>query len=85
MHIFRSDWSLPMKSLIDHERVLDAFKERTRKNLGNRKLAVMEEADLESLVDTVVISNSGGGMDDNSASASTPMPRGRTARSAFRK
>jgi hypothetical protein len=46
-----------MKSLIDRERVLDAFKERTRKNLGNRRLAVMREADLDDFVDTVVISN----------------------------
>jgi hypothetical protein len=45
-----------MKDLIDRAPVLKAFKERTRKQLGTRKLAIMQQSDLEHISGTVVIS-----------------------------
>lgn len=86
MHVFRTAVRpYPMKNLIDRRPVLKAFQERTRKALGNRKLDVMTEADLEKFVDTIVISNTVGTTDRNASASAGGRPRRRTARPALRK
>jgi hypothetical protein len=67
-----------MKDLVARQPVLDAFKERTRKNLRGHRLDVMNTAERDSLTETVVIS--GGG-----AATRSPAGRTRTGRLTTRK
>lgn len=71
-----------MKDLVDREPVLNAFKERTRRHLGGRRLDIMDKADLDGLTETVVISSE---VVTPGPDASTAGSRSRSARAASRK